>query len=60
MVHQLLTPSVVSKNAAMSTCEKGKQWGGALELLQETVHQLLTPNVLSFKASISTCEKGLQ
>ena len=47
MVHQLLTPNVVSWNAAISACEKGKQWEGALGLLQEMVHQLLTPNVVS-------------
>ena len=35
MVHQLLTPDVVSSNAANSACEKGKQWEGALRLLQE-------------------------
>ena len=38
MVHKLLTPNVVSFNAAMSACEKGKQWEGALGLLHEMVH----------------------
>ena len=47
MVHQLLTPNVVSWSAAISACEKGKQWEGALGLLQEMLHQLLTPNVVS-------------
>ena len=47
MVHQLLTPNVVSWSAAISACEKGKQWEGALGLLQEMVHQLLTPDVVS-------------
>ena len=58
MVHQLLTPNVVSWSAAISACEKGKQWEGALGLLQEMVHQLLTPNVVSWSAAISSCEKG--
>ena len=47
MVHQLLTADVVRWIAAISACEKGEQWEGALGLLQEMVHQLLTPNVVS-------------
>ena len=47
MLHQLLTPDVVSWNAAISACEKGKQWEGALGFLQEMVQQLLTPNMVS-------------
>ena len=47
MVHQSLTPNVVSWSAAISACEKGKQWEGALGLLQEMVRQLLTPDVVS-------------
>ena len=50
----------MSFSAAISACEKGKQWEGALGLLQEMVHQLLTPDVVSFNASISACEKGKQ
>ena len=47
MVDQLLTPDVVSWSGAVSACEKGKQWEGALGLLQELVHQLLTSDVVS-------------
>ena len=47
MMHQLLTPAVVSFSAAISACEKGKHWEEALRLLQEMMHQLLTPNVVS-------------
>ena len=60
MVHQLLTPDVVSFPASISAFEKGKQWEEALGLLQEMVHQLLTTDVVSFNAGISACEKGKQ
>ena len=48
----------MSFNAAISACEKGKQWEGALGLLQEMVHQLLPPDVVSFNTAVSACEKG--
>ena len=60
MVHQLLTPDVVSWGAAISACEKGKRWERALGLLQEMVHQLLTPDVMSCNAAGSAYEKGKQ
>ena len=43
--------SNMSYNAAISACEKGKQWEGALQLLQEMVCQALTPNVVSYSAA---------
>ena len=57
MVHKLLTSNVVSWSAAISACEKGKQWETALGLLQKMVHQLLTPDVVSWSAALSACEK---
>ena len=50
----------VSFSACISACEKGKQWEGALGLLQEMEHQLLTLDAVSFSASISACEEGKQ
>ena len=49
---------VVSYNAAISVCEKGKHWEEALRLLQEMLHRSLTPNVVSHNAAISACEEG--
>ena len=47
MVHQLLRPDVVSWNATISACEKGKHWEEALGLLQEMMHALLAPDAVS-------------
>ena len=47
MMHQLLTPEVVSCRAAASACQKGKQWEEALGKLHEMVHQFLPPDMLS-------------
>ena len=58
MLHRSLTPEVVSHNAAISACEKGKHWEEALRLLQEMLHRSLTPDVVSHSAAISACEKG--
>ena len=54
----MLTPGVVSHNAAISTCEKGRRWEEALRLLQEMLQRSLTPDVVSHSAAISACEKG--
>ena len=56
----MLTLDAVSWNAALSACEKSKQWERALGLLEEMVRQLLTPNVVSWNAAMSACEKGKQ
>ena len=60
MACQLLIPDSVCYNAAISTCEKGKEWQVALGFLQEMVRQLLMPNLLSCGTAISACEKGNQ
>ena len=58
MLRRSLTPDVVSHNAAISACEKGKRWAEALRLLQEMLRTSLTPDVVSHSAVISACEKG--
>ena len=57
MFHRSLTPNVVSHSAAISACEKGKHWEGALGLLQKMLHRSLTRNVVSHNAAVSACEK---
>ena len=53
MLCKLLTPNVVSHNAAISACEKGKHWEEALCLLQEMLHRSITPDVVSYSAATS-------
>ena len=60
MAYHLLTPSVVSWNAAVSACDKGVLWEGALGLLQEIMLQMLTNSLVSLNAVISGCDKGIQ
>ena len=50
-----LTPDAVSYHAAVSACEKGKQWEGGLALLQWTVRKELMPDVVSYSAAITAC-----
>ncbi len=62
MLHQWLTPDVVSWSVGISACGMGNQQKlqGAFGLLQEMVHQLLRWNVVSWSATISACEKCKQ
>ena len=53
-------PDEISYSAAISACEKGKQWEEALRLLQQMTCRALTPNEISYNAAISACEKGKQ
>ena len=48
----------ISYNAAISACEKGKQWEEALRLLQQMTCRTLTPDEISYNAAINACEKG--
>ena len=57
MFHRSLTPDVVSCNAAIGVCEKGKHWEEALRLLQLLLRRLLLPDLVSHSAVISAYEK---
>ena len=58
MLHRLLTPNVVSRNASISACENGMLWEKAHRLLQEMRQRTLAQNMVSHSAGISLCEKG--
>ena len=51
-------PDMVSYNAAVSACEKGRQWEWSLALMSEAVGERLTPNVITLSATITACEKA--
>ncbi|CAJ1440681.1 unnamed protein product, partial [Effrenium voratum] len=47
----------VALNAAISSCEKARQWQRALALLAEMDSRLLRKDVISYNAALSACEK---
>ncbi|CAK0863428.1 unnamed protein product [Prorocentrum cordatum] len=55
-----LEPDVISYNAGISACEKGKQWQPALALLSEMREAKLEPDVISYNAAICTSERCSQ
>ena len=57
MCDERVWPDTTSYSAAISACEKGKQWEVALELLKEC-KTWTTPDTISYSAAISACEKG--
>ena len=57
---QGLQADVITYNATISACEKGKQWQRALGLLEEMLSQGIRANVITYNATISACGKGKQ
>ena len=55
-----LMPHVCAYSAAISSCEKGRQWQQALGILWVAQTHDVTPNVVTCTAAISACEKGGQ
>jgi hypothetical protein len=53
-------PGVIGYNAAISTCEKGKQRQRALALLMAVQEHSLPANVITYGASVSAFEKYQQ
>ena len=60
MQRQGVAPNVITYNALISTCEKGKKPERAHELLKAMQRQGVVPNVITYSALISTCESGIQ
>ena len=58
MQHQGFMPNVITYNAAISACGKGRSSQSALRLLDEMRQSDLVPNVITYNAAISACEKG--
>eukprot|EP00959_Pyramimonas_sp_CCMP1952_P265000 5541301-Pyramimonas_sp.AAC.1 len=47
----------ISYSAAISACEKGRQWQGALSLLSEMWEAKLVPTLISCSAGILACDR---
>ena len=60
MQQQGIVPNIITYNAVISACEKGKQPERALEILDKMQQQRIVPNIITYSALISACEKGKQ
>jgi pentatricopeptide repeat domain-containing protein 1 len=47
-------------NAAISACEKARNWKRALSLLEEAQQKGINPTAITYNAAISACAKGKQ
>eukprot|EP00746_Dinoflagellata_sp_MGD_P068583 gnl/MRDRNA2_/MRDRNA2_282075_c0_seq1.p1 gnl/MRDRNA2_/MRDRNA2_282075_c0~~gnl/MRDRNA2_/MRDRNA2_282075_c0_seq1.p1 ORF type:complete len:113 (+),score=16.53 gnl/MRDRNA2_/MRDRNA2_282075_c0_seq1:209-547(+) len=56
---EVIQPSTVNYNDAISACERDVYWKLSLELLDECV-QWASPNVISYNATVNICGKGAQ
>ena len=52
------SPLSIFYSAAISACEKGRQWERALGSMKEMNKQSLQANVITYSATISACGKG--
>ena len=50
--------NLVMYNSAISACEKGGNWRGALQLLHDLEQAQLQKSLVSYNAAISACEKS--
>ena len=55
-----LEATIISFNAAISTCEKGKQWHWALGMPSEMQQGSCVANIVVLHAAISDCDKVQQ
>ena len=50
----------ITYSAAVSACEKGKQWLQALKLFERMLSESVPRNIITYNAAISTFERGEQ
>ncbi|CAE7484748.1 FCPE, partial [Symbiodinium sp. CCMP2456] len=50
--------TIVARNAAVSACEKGSHWQGALQLLREAEEGTLQANAITYNSACSALEKA--
>ena len=55
-----VVPNVITYNALISACEKGKQPEQAMEVFKAMQQQGVVPDVITYSALISACEKSKQ
>ena len=55
-----IAADTITYNAAISACEKGQRWHGALGLLVEMRRAGIAANTITYSAAISACEKEQQ
>ncbi len=60
MHQQVIVPNVITYNALISACAKGKQPERAMEIFSKMQQQDIVPIVITYNALISACEKGRQ
>ena len=60
MQQQGVVPEVITYNALISACEKGKQDERAMRIFEAMQQQGVMPEVITYNALISACEKGTQ
>ena len=51
-------PGVISYNALISACEKGKELRQAVNICDAMLRQGIKPSTISYSALMSACEKG--
>ena len=55
MQRQGKVPEIITYNALISVCEKGKQPERALEMFQALQRQGMVPDIITYSALISVC-----
>ena len=53
-------PNLITFNAAISACEKGREWKKALSVIDGMLNVSVEPDIVSFNAALSACYKTTQ